>query len=223
MVKPTPQRRAVPCRCRQPTPFGRSATFRTTGESATEGTDFAGASGQVTFPAGSMSQTITIDVIADTLDEPDESLRVSLGNLSANATMLDGIGVGTIRDYDLPPPPPVVPDISVADVTVSEGDVGQVDMTFAVVLSEATTVPVTVDYATNAISATASVDYSEMSGTLTFPAGTVNAVVTVPVLSDTADEPDESLALLLSNASPSGRITGSRKTSIRFHPVFPKS
>ena len=89
--------------------------------------------------------------------------------------------------------------LSVADAEVQEGPGAALE--FAVSLSRASSSVVTVDYATADGSAKAGSDYTATSGTLTFAAGEVVKIVTVPVLDDTIDEGSETLALTLSNPS----------------------
>ena len=60
---------------------------------------------------------------------------------------------------------------------------------------------VTVDYATSDGTATAGVDYTATSSTLSFAAGeTAQKTITVAVLDDAHDEGTETLTLTLSNA-----------------------
>ncbi|MEO7272685.1 MAG: Calx-beta domain-containing protein [Vicinamibacterales bacterium] len=69
--------------------------------------------------------------------------------------------------------------------------------------------PVTVAYTTVSGTATAGTDFTSTAGTLTFPVGAANnatAVVTVPLLADTTNEPTETFALLLTGAS--GAVVG---------------
>jgi hypothetical protein len=95
--------------------------------------------------------------------------------------------------------PPAKPALSVNDVTVTEGDAGTTDATFTVSASLAAKKAVTVDYATADGSATAGSDYVPSSGTLVFARGQTSNQVTVKVNGDTADEPDETFLLVLSN------------------------
>jgi Tol biopolymer transport system component len=99
----------------------------------------------------------------------------------------------------LPPPPPPTPQISIADTTVNEGNSGTSEATFDVTLSEASTNAVTVDYATDDDTATQPEDYQQTQDTLTFGANQTTATVTVLVSGDTADEPDETFFVNLSN------------------------
>ena len=91
------------------------------------------------------------------------------------------------------------PGISVADANVEEGP-GAV-LSFAVSLSRRIGRTITVDYATSDGTATAGTDYTATSGTLTFAPGENSATIEVPVIDDAHDEGDETLTLVLSNAS----------------------
>lgn len=91
------------------------------------------------------------------------------------------------------------PRLSVADVTVTEGNTGSTAATFAVTLSAASGQPVTVNYATaNGTATTAGGDYTGTSGTLTFDPGVTLQTVTVAVAGDTTPEANETFTLNLS-------------------------
>lgn len=82
--------------------------------------DFSPASGTVTFAPGETAASITVPVTDDGEDEPNETFAVTLSSPSG-ATIGDGAATVTIVDND-EAPPPVVPTISVASKTVTEGD-----------------------------------------------------------------------------------------------------
>ena len=79
-----------------------SVHYDTQGVTATSGVDFTPASGQLSFPTGVTTRTITVAVTGDLLDESDEVLVVNLSNPNGGH-ILDGQGVGTIRDDDSTP------------------------------------------------------------------------------------------------------------------------
>jgi hypothetical protein len=58
---------------------------------------------------------------------------------------------------------------------------------------------VTVDYGTVAMNATPGLDYTPVSGTLTFPDGVTSQTIAVPVLADPYDKNDEGVRVVLSN------------------------
>ena len=71
--------------------------YDTASATATEGTDFANATGTLTFAAGVTSQTITVNVTDDTIFEGTETFTVDLTG-ATNATIGDATGIGTITD-----------------------------------------------------------------------------------------------------------------------------
>jgi PKD repeat protein len=78
------------------------------GGSATSGSDFAAATGSLTFTPGQTSKTFTVSVVGDTADEADiETFLVKLIS-PVNAVIGDADGMGRIVDDDSPPaiPPP---------------------------------------------------------------------------------------------------------------------
>ena len=99
--------------------------------------------------------------------------------------------------------------ISVSDARVEEA-AGAV-LAFAVTLSRSASSQITINYATSDGSATAGVDYTETSGTLTFTAGESSQTIEVTVLDDSHDAGEETLTLTLSNAS-GGRLTDASAT-----------
>ena len=112
---------------------------------------------------GETGKTITVPVIDDADQESDEFFFVNLSG-AANAGYADSQGDATILDDD----PPLV---SVNDVSVTEGDGGNVTATFTVFLSKPGTTSVWLDWATAAGTATAGVDYTGGSGTVVFSPG----------------------------------------------------
>jgi hypothetical protein len=93
-----------------------------------------------------------------------------------------------------------VVNISVNDVSLTEGASGTQAATFTVSLSQPSVLTVTVQYATVDGSATvADFDYVAASGTLSFAPGEVSKPVPVTVFGDARFEPDEIFGISLSN------------------------
>lgn len=82
--------------------------FATADDTATAPGDYDSDSGTVTFAPGEDTQPVTVNVNGDTTDESDETFDVDLTNNSANSSIADNQGVGTIIDDD-DPVPPVLP------------------------------------------------------------------------------------------------------------------
>ena len=130
-------------------------------------------------------------VLGDTLDEDNETFTVILSS-PVGAIIGTGTGTGTITDND------ATPSLSINNVTVTEGNTGSVNAVFTVTLSAASNKTVTVNYATANGTAVAPADYTAASGVLTFAPGTVTQPITVPVIGDTLDEPNETFTVNLS-------------------------
>ncbi|HEX7330044.1 MAG TPA: Calx-beta domain-containing protein [Pyrinomonadaceae bacterium] len=94
---------------------------------------------------------------------------------------------------------PVIPTVSISDVSVNEGNSGTTSAVFNVTLSSASTQTVSVSYATADGTATNSSDYVAASGTLTFDPGQTSKQITIPVVGDTILEPNENFFLNLSS------------------------
>ena len=152
----------------------------------------AGVPRTVTIPAGQRSETFTVQTVANTPGEIDETFHVVLADAS-NARIDDGVGVGTILAY-------AGPSLIIADASADEDQT----MNFSVTLSEAAPHLVTVDYAANVHSAglnpaTPGDDYVAVSDTLTFSIGQTQQNIPVDIEPDDIDEPDETFLVELSN------------------------
>jgi Calx-beta domain len=90
------------------------------------------------------------------------------------------------------------PDVSIGDVTVAEGNAGTSNANFTVTLTPASASTVTVNYATANGTATAPGDYQTTSGMVTFAPADTSETVSVPVVGDTAVEPNETFLVNLS-------------------------
>ena len=167
-------------------------TYATTPGTAAVGTDFTAARGTLTFAVGEMSQTVSVETIDDSVDEPDETFTLVLLSASAGATLTTATAMGTIEDND------DQLSLSVADKSAVEGS----PVVFEVTLSRAvSTQTVEVAYATAPGTATVGTDFTAARGTLTFAVGEMSQMVSVETIDDSVDEPDETFTLVLLNAS----------------------
>jgi len=178
------------------------------GTATTTDGDYAAASGTVTFNPGQTAKTVDVTVNGDDTTEPDESLTLDLSNAS-NANILDDSGTGTITNDD------PIPDVSIDDQSITEGNAGTSTLTFNVTLSHASSDTVSVDYTTTDGSATtADADYVAASGTVTFNPGQTTKTVDVTVNGDLTHESDETFTVDLSNASNAGVADASGQGTI---------
>jgi Calx-beta domain-containing protein len=76
-----------------------TVAYATKNGTAVSTSDYVAASGSISFPPGTLVRRRTVEVNGDTLDENNERLQVRLSG-AQNATIADGVGVGTIVDDD---------------------------------------------------------------------------------------------------------------------------
>jgi ELWxxDGT repeat protein len=107
------------------------------------------------------------------------------------------------------------PAVTVDDVMVTEGNGGTASAAFTVRLSEASTVPVTVAYATANGSASAGSDYQAASGSVTFAPGETSKSITVQVNGDRRGEADESFYVDLGVATNATVVDGRGVGTVR--------
>jgi hypothetical protein len=97
--------------------------------------------------------------------------------------------------------PSAKPAISISDVALAEGNAGQTAFVFTVSLSEASSKPVSVQYATaNGTARTGDSDFVGKSGALTFAPGEMTKTITILVNGDSRKESDEQFFVNLSRA-----------------------
>ena len=172
-----------------------TVAYATSSESGdtTASNDFSAESGTLTFTAGVIAQTITVDTTEDTSDEHNETLTLTLSGASG-AGISDATGQGTINDDDDPP------TVSIGDATaVTEGG----SANFTVTVSPASGKEITVDYSIiTALQPAEPFDFSSQSGTLTIAAGSATSNLVIATVDDTADEGDsESFKVDLTSAT----------------------
>jgi hypothetical protein len=153
----------------------------------------ANAFGTVFFSPGDTSETITIEVKADTIVEGNETFRVVLSNPVASA-ITDGSGTVTIIDDE---ELPLIVDI--ADHEAIDAAGGDVPVAMTVFLNRLSSEPVTVDVALFENGATKGVDYIDAPGTVTIPAGKLSATFEVTLLRADGPEANENITLAISN------------------------
>jgi hypothetical protein len=118
-----------------------------------------------------------------------------------------GAGTAPLLHIEYSLSAPVVGNISINDVSVTEGNSGTKLLTFTV--GRTGTAPFSVDYATADGSASAGSDYAAVPlTTLTFAEGESSKTISVTINGDTAVEANESFSVNLSNAvGPGAAIT----------------
>jgi hypothetical protein len=156
--------------------------------------DYTAVSGTLIFTPGVVTQTFSVPIVDDALDELDESVyltlsepdKAELGISSAQLTIIDNEGE---------------PTLSISDASASE-NAGT--MVFHVTLSYASEVDVSVDWSTSdgpagPGGALAGSDYTGGAGILDILAGSTQGEITIPILQDSFYEGSEILTVGLSN------------------------
>jgi Calx-beta domain/FG-GAP-like repeat/FG-GAP repeat len=179
-----------------------TVNYNTANGTASAGSDYAAASGTVTFNPGETSKTISVLVNGDRLGEANETFSVNLSQ-ATNGFMADGQGVGTIVDDE--------PRISISDVSKLEGKNGKTSFVFTVTLSAAYDQAVTMSYRTaDGTAKTSDNDYVAKIGTLTFAPGETTKTITIEVKGDNKKEADETFYLDLFGNSGNSLFTKNR-------------
>jgi hypothetical protein len=180
-----------------PSPNTVTVDYATADGTATAGKDYQAKNGTLTFMPGDQSKQITVQVIGNTIKEPDKTFFVRLSNPSA-AFVDVGQATGTILNDD------TTAALSIDNVTVTDNSSGPVAANFAVSLSAPLTQTVTVNFASADATASSPSDYLPVSGTLTFFPGDTTKTIPVTINSDSVSEPTKTFVINLS--SPAGAI-----------------
>ncbi|WP_157951120.1 Calx-beta domain-containing protein [Cyanothece sp. BG0011] len=164
--------------------------------------DYVANSGTLSFDGtDGQTRTVTVQVNGDNKVELNETFDLVLSNLQGNGTLPVLVsGTGTINNDDSA-------NISIDNVTQSEGNNGTTPFTFTVTLNNEVDTGLSVDFATANGSATvANNDYQATNGTLNFTGNAGETqTITVDVVGDTTVEPDETFVVNLNNLQANGR------------------
>jgi len=150
----------------------------------------------LTFNSGSASVTVTITPVDDAAVEGTEAVTLTLLAGSGYTVGSPAGATGQIADNDAAPP-----QLSVADVTTTEGDRQTSDVLVTITLSAASTQTVTVVATTVAGTALAGSDFTSTTATITFTPGQTTRTFTVKVVGDRTREPTETFTVVLSSAT----------------------
>jgi hypothetical protein len=172
-----------------------SVNYATADNTAVAGADYTAKSGTLTFGPGDSTQTISIPVIGDTLNEFDEQFFVNLSN-AVGGVITDSQGIGTIVDDD------PAPQLTINDVSKKEGNRGTTSFVFTVSLSAPSGKWVSVNFATaDGTAMVSDSDYLATSGNVNFAPGVTTATIIVSVRGDTKKEANETFFVNLSGAT----------------------
>ncbi len=172
--------------------------YHLTGGTATPSVDFTlsnvvGFSGTLAFAPGSISQVIPLGIVNDALDEPNQTVTISLSNPTIVPLGTNSVHTYTITDDDAPP------TVNFA-TSSSEGSEADSSVQLEVRLSEASGRQVTVNYeVTGGTASGDGSDYALENGTITFSPGETTKSISLTVVNDDLSEAVETVDLSLSN------------------------
>ena len=159
---------------------------------ATAANDYTTLTGTVTIPAGSTSATIDVLVINDNILEASETVTITLDAIDSGDV---NISIGTPVDATV-----TIADEDTALVSISANDAvasePSNDGQFTVSISNASDVDTDISYLITG-TATATSDYTTLTGTVTIPAGSTSAIIDVTVVDDTILETSETVIVTL--------------------------
>jgi len=158
---------------------------------ATPSSDYTALSGAVNMPAGSSSAKIAVTPIDDTVREVSETVVLSLNASSGYVLGYPSIATVTIKDNE---PRPVI-TIAATTPNVPEAGPSQGVFTFSRTAVDIQ-LPLTVFY-TVAGAAGNGVDYSPLTGTVTFSANNASVTVLVNPIADNRMETDETVLVTI--------------------------
>lgn len=161
--------------------------------------DYEAFSGTVTFAANDTSETFDVQVNDDEVYEGDETFAATLSGNDTGTSISDGRATGTIIEDE------AVPAVSIGDANELEN--ADDELEFTISMTPAAAFEVTVDWATQDQTATlADGDYAAADGTVTFAPGETSTTVTVDQTGDANIEPNEVVAVVLSDPSSGATI-----------------
>ncbi|QKJ62456.1 Calx-beta domain-containing protein [Flavobacterium sp. M31R6] len=150
------------------------------------GLDYNASGISIVIPAGSLSGTVSIDPIDDSISEGNESVIANITSVVGGCAVENGIQTATVTILDNE----ATPTVSISNPTVTEG----ANAVFTVSIDVASSVDTVVDVVTATGTAGTS-DYTATTTTVTIPAGQTSVTVSVPTTDDIIDEPSESFTL----------------------------
>jgi hypothetical protein len=172
-----------------------TVTLAVTGD-AVSGTDYTAIGTTVVFPAFTSSITIPVEVLADNLDENNETVTVwiiATGNADVTrAAAPYHKATVTITDNDAAP--------AVAfSIASSSGFEPVAGVSLQVNLSAISGLDVTVDYIVSGTASGGGTDYTLANGTLTINALSGENTIDITIVDDLLGEPDETVIVTLIN------------------------
>ena len=176
--------------------------FTTINGGAKAGVQYTPTSGQLTFTGLEKEKTIVVPTIPNS---PNPTGKPDVFSVQLSKA----VGLKVLASKASARIDPIKPGITVSDVAVPEGNSGTTAAVFEVRLTKSPSKTITVRYATaNDSATTANNDYVATTGTLSFLPGEMVKTVSVPVVGNTAAEPDKTFTLKLSESKNAPIVKG---------------
>lgn len=175
----------VTLHCAAATPV--EVSFSTADGTAVAGSDYAAASGTRTLDATTPSEAISVEIVADSIDEFDESFSVTYA--ASGAALITATATISIADDDQA-------TLSVDDLVVSEGTGTPTSTQVRLWTPVPADREIRVRASTLAGSAGTS-DYAGFNAIFTLPPGTTELFLPLTITGDTIDEIDETFRVRL--------------------------
>jgi len=197
-------------------------TVAGSGASPAAASDFVGAafaSGSVTFLAGELTKTVTVDVQGDTTVESNESFSLTLSNPSAGSTIATGSATSVITNDDSPP---ALPGLSISATSASKAEgTGTTATPFVFTinrtgdLTNSSSVRYSVaGWGTKKASSTDFTGGFATNVLVNFAAGVSSVDITINVVADSTKESNEGFRVTLSSATGATITTATADGSI---------
>lgn len=162
--------------------------YATSSVSAQPALDYEHVSDTLVFAAGETVKMIDLRIWGDTVNEPDEVVRVTLSNPVGATLQRASTDVTIVNDDG---PQPALPTFTMSDVTMREGDGGWKAIDVPLTLERPLATPVRIDVQTFAITATEHVDFESLISSFIIPANQTSINVVVRIAGDALQESDE--------------------------------
>ncbi len=188
-----------------------SVDFAVSDGTAVAGSDYEVTMGTLTWPdSDTTARTFTVSITDDFSIEGDETINISLSNVTGGATLASpSTAVLTISDNDVPSPG----SVQFSSATYSVGEGAGAALTITLTRSGGSDGPATADYATSDGSATAGADYESSSGTASWADGDAgDKGFSITINDDSQLEGDETVNVSLQNVI--GAAVGSPQNAI---------
>ena len=181
--------------------------YATSDGTATAGSDYTAASGTLTFAAGQTSKTFTVAVLADSADENDETVTITLSN-ATQASISDSTGTLTITDDDTQAARTVTLSSSASSVAENGSA-----LTLTATLSGTVGQDVTVTFIHNTGTATGGTDYANVSN-ITISAGATTGTASFTPTDDNIYEGNETAIIQINTVSAGASESGTQSETI---------